>query len=178
MNSKLRILIGSLILFLILFGILLYYDGFDLLYELSREHEDWELDELVTAIFVAAIVTSIVASLSTYQNLRRLKAEMALREQYQSEAIATRHLQSLGTLAGGLAHSANNHLQPIVTLARLSRNEVPQTSEVYDHLGRILQSAEATTQLFKNILSFSNSEAGAAPAGDIEACFEQLVPLL
>ena len=105
-------------------------DAFESLYRLFREYEHWELDEIIIAVFSAIIVVLVSLSIFTRQNLRNLRSEITLREGLQQETIAIRHLQALGTLAGGLAHSANNYLQPIITLTRLSRDEVAKDSDV------------------------------------------------
>ena len=136
--------------------VLVRVDAFESLYRLSREYEHWELDEIIIAIFSAIIVVLVSLSIFTSRNLRNLRSEIILRERLQQEAIAIRHLQALGTLAGGLAHSANNYPQPINTLTRLSRDEVAENSEVQKYLNRILSSAHNSAELFQNVLAFSH----------------------
>ena len=130
--------IGGIFLFIGIPGLLVRVDAFELLYRLSREYEHWELDEIIIAVFSAIIVILVFLSIFTSRNLRNLRDEIIHKERLQQEAIATRHLQALGTLAGGLAHSANNYLQPIITRTRLSRDEVAGNPEVQGYLDRIL----------------------------------------
>lgn len=165
-------------LFAGLTGLLVRADTFESLYRLSREHEDWELDEIIIAVFSAIIVILVALSIFTSRNLRDLRSEILLRERFQREAAATRHLQALGTLAGGLAHSANNHLQPIITLTRLSRDEVAGNSEVQGYMDRILSSAHNAAELFRNVLAFSHPNTATESIADIEQSLRQIEPLL
>lgn len=167
MKSKILFIGATLAGFIVLTGLLITFEAFENLYAISREHEDWELDELIIGIFSAAVISLISLSVLITRNLRALQAETRLRERFQNEANATRHLQALGTLAGGLAHSANNQLQPIIVLARLSQDEVPKTSEVYEYQTRILNSANEAAKLFRDVLSFSRSDGQETESLDI-----------
>ena len=153
-------------------------DAFESLYRLFREYEHWELDEIIIAVFSAIIVVLVSLSIFTRQNLRNLRSEITLRERLQQETIAIRHLQALGTLAGGLAHSANNYLQPIITLSGLSRDEVAKDSDVQKYLDRILNSAQNAAELFRNVLAFSHPNTATESIADIEQSLRQIKPLL
>jgi len=77
-----------------------------------------------------------------------------------------------------LAHSANNYLQPIITLTRLSRDEVAEDSEVQKYLDRILSSAHNAAELFRNVLAFSHPNTATESIADIEQSLRQIKPLL
>ncbi len=171
-------LISTVLLFAVLSVLLVSIDDFDQLYRLSREHEDWELDEFVAAFFAAIFVSIVGLSIFSLRNTRQLRNEMNLRATYEEEAAATRHLQSLGTLSGGLAHSANNYLQPIMTLSRLTRDELPAGSEHRENLERILHAATGASDLFQNVLSYSHPESKAPEIFNARTALEKLAPLL
>jgi len=171
-------LISTVLLFAVLSMLLVSLDAFDQLYRLSREHDDWELDEFVAAFFAAMFVSIVGLSVFSLRNTRQLRKEMQLRASYEEEAAATRHLQSLGTLSGGLAHSANNFLQPIMTLSRLTRDELPAGSEHRENLERILHAATGASDLFQNVLSYSHPDSKASETFEARTALEKLTPLL
>ena len=148
--------VGGICLFISLSWALVRVGAFESLYRLSREYKHWELEGIIIAVFSAIIVVPVSLSIFTSRNLRNLRSEIILRGRLQQEAIAIRHLQTLGTLAGGLAHSANNYFQPIITHTRLSRDAVAEDSGVQKHLDWILSSAHNAAELFWNVLAFSH----------------------
>jgi signal transduction histidine kinase len=182
MKSAWIVAAGFMLLYLLLTWWLISVDAFEWFHEYSRDHEDWELDEFAAATLSAILVALVALSLYTGANLRALRREVLLRRQFEREAAATRHLQALGTLAGGLAHSANNFVQPIITLARLSRDEVPKDSELRENLNRILRSANAAAELFREVLKFSHPERQAVDQpgaqSNLQQNFDMIEPIV
>ncbi len=169
---------GFVLLYLLLTWWLISVEAFEWFHAYSRDHEDWELDEFAAATLSAVLVALVALSLYTGANLRALRREVRLRRQFEREAAPTRHLQALGTLAGGLAHSANNFVQPIITLARLSRDEVPKDSELRENLNRILRSANAAAELFRDVLKFSHPEHQAIDQPGAQSNLQQNFDLI
>jgi signal transduction histidine kinase/CheY-like chemotaxis protein len=84
----------------------------------------------------------------------RLQTERSLRE---SES-KYRHLQkmdALGSFAGGMAHDFNNILAAIIGYADIAREQLPDTSPVYDDLQEIMLAGERAKELVSQILTFS-----------------------
>ena len=75
-------------------------------------------------------------------------------------------LESLGTLAGGVAHEFNNALQPLLLYTELALEDLPADSATAAHLERVLELAHRAKGLSQQILTFGR-------AGD-EAEFEEL----
>ncbi|MGV1097926.1 PAS domain S-box protein [Thiovibrio sp. JS02] len=64
-------------------------------------------------------------------------------------------MESLGTLAGAIAHDFNNILSGIIGFTTLSLSEVPAKSEVAENLNGIMRASETATELVRQILAFS-----------------------
>jgi two-component system, cell cycle sensor histidine kinase and response regulator CckA len=73
----------------------------------------------------------------------------------------TERLESLGTLASGIAHDLNNMLTPIIGVAQLLPMKFPNLDDQTKRLLQILdQSAHRGANLVKQILSFSSGVEG------------------
>lgn len=144
-------------------------EAFEAFYEFTRSHESWELDEFIS-VFLAALVTGVfwfaVDAHKKGDELRRLNQENLSIERNMSDA---RRVQALGTLAGGVAHSGNNLMQPILTLARLSKRQLPDDHTIQGHLDKIITAAESSSDLFHSILQFSRKENTLVQSVDIAA---------
>ncbi len=67
-------------------------------------------------------------------------------------------MESLGYLAGGMAHNLNNMLQPILTLGELTRGNLPKDSPDYQNLDIICQAGHRARDLVKRISVFSRQQ--------------------
>lgn len=98
----------------------------------------------------------------------RLKEEMKERELAESERRGieaflrqAQRLESLGTLAGGVAHEFNNVLQPILLYTELALQELPSQSGTAENLRRVLELARRARGLSRQILMFGRQEEDA-----------------
>ena len=73
----------------------------------------------------------------------------------QTQLQQAQKMESLGTLAGGLAHGFNNVLMAIQGYLSIIRMNLPQSHSLQRHLERINESTEKGGRLAKEILSFA-----------------------
>ncbi|MDE2250612.1 MAG: HAMP domain-containing protein [Gammaproteobacteria bacterium] len=97
----------------------------------------------------------------------RLRAEIQEKDQLElRRAGLERQLQhrerieTVGTLAGGIAHEFNNILVPIILLSELVLKRLPQTSESRQDVSSVLEAARRARDLVKQILAFSHDISG------------------
>ena len=76
----------------------------------------------------------------------------------ESQLRRAQRLESIGTLAGGIAHDLNNALAPILMATELLRLEFPGTAA--DDLGLIEAGARRGTTLVKQLLSYARGAEG------------------
>lgn len=133
-------------------------EAFEWFFEFTRSHEDWELDEFVS-VALSALITGVfwfgVDARRKGHEIERIYEENLKNERKMSDA---RRVQALGTLAGGVAHSGNNLMQPILTLSRISKEQLADDHPVNGHLDRIIVAAQSASELFHSILKFSRDE--------------------
>ena len=98
----------------------------------------------------------------------RLEAEIVSREKAESERRKVeRHLrhahrlQSIGTLAGGVAHEINNVLLPILLYTDLALEDLPKDSPVRPNLERVVRLAKRAKGLSEQILTFGRQSGDA-----------------
>jgi len=73
-----------------------------------------------------------------------------------AEAMQQRQkLESLGQLAGGIAHELNNLLQPILCSARFILEDHPDDSELAGNARTIIDSAATAAEVVRGVLAFS-----------------------
>jgi signal transduction histidine kinase len=109
----------------------------------------------------------------------RLEGEIASREAAEAERrkVEThlRHmhrLQSIGTMAGGVAHEFNNVLLPILLYTDLALEDLPEDSPTRPHLERVLKLANRAKGLSEQILTFGR------PSSDAMDVHDDLAPIL
>jgi signal transduction histidine kinase len=84
--------------------------------------------------------------------LRRAGLERQLQHRQRVETV--------GTLAGGIAHEFNNILVPIILLSELVLKRLPPASESRQDVSAVLQAARRARDLVTQILAFSHDISG------------------
>lgn len=106
----------------------------------------------------------IVSSRWTLARDRRGKAQFILtvdtditeQKQLAAQFLRAQRLESLGTLAGGIAHDMNNILTPIIMTAQLLRLKYPNFDDrTQRHISILEESAKRGSDLVKQILAFA-----------------------
>ena len=83
------------------------------------------------------------------------------RQRQERLALRSQRMESIGTLAGGIAHDLNNALAPIMMSGELLRMEYPRESEMLD---RIEASAKRAADMVRQLLAFAKGAEGARAA--------------
>lgn len=110
-------------------------------------------------------------SINLFQDLTQQKlAEQQIRQ--------AQKMESLGTLAGGVAHELNNILLPIQGLTELTRDMVPDGSPAYRNLSVVLKNSKRASELVDKILSFSHQTDPACKRIDLARLIKEEMQLL
>lgn len=90
-----------------------------------------------------------------------VKTDMTEQKQLEAQFLRTQRLESLGTLAGGIAHDLNNILAPILGFAKLLPLKLPNADEQTKGFFKIMENnANRGSALVKQILTFSRGLEG------------------
>ncbi|HEY3400498.1 MAG TPA: ATP-binding protein [Geothrix sp.] len=110
--------------------------------------------------------------------LRRASQSLADQAQLQRQLEHSQRMETVGTLAGGIAHDVNNQLATILGQLHLSRELLPEGHPV---LSRILRAEEATkrcAQTTKALLSFSHQSRPELKPLDLNAVVGETADIL
>jgi signal transduction histidine kinase len=77
------------------------------------------------------------------------------REELQKQLRHRQRLETIGTLAGGIAHEINNVLVPIILYTDAALQDLPPTIPPRANLERVLAAARRAKDVVKRILTFS-----------------------
>ncbi len=80
-------------------------------------------------------------------------------ERLQEQLAQTSKMESVGRLAGGVAHDFNNMLQAIIGHAELALEEALPESSLRSSLEMILQAAEKSANLTRQLLAYARKQA-------------------
>ena len=99
--------------------------------------------------------------------------EMKEAEQ-ERQRLQAQKFESLGTLAGGVAHDFNNILTSIIGNADLAMMQLPPESPVLENLQRIEKSAAKAADLAKQMLAYSGKGKFLVQALDLSRLIEEM----
>lgn len=105
---------------------------------------------------------------------RRQDSQAAL----QTQLSRTNKLESLGTLAGGVAHDFNNVLAAVLGYAEMARQSAADDSRQARQLDQVLRAALRGKSLVERILSFSRSGARNATVFEVQPIIDEVLGLL
>ncbi len=100
------------------------------------------------------------------------------RQQTEAELLHARKMDSLGSLAGGIAHSLNNLLLPILALTRMTMDEISDRKQPHEQLAKVVQAGERAKELTARILTFSRHDQPARKYVDIHDVIDSSLSLL
>lgn len=87
---------------------------------------------------------------------KKLEAE---REILNEQLAQSKKLESVGRLAGGIAHDYNNTLQVILGYIEMAKMEAPQVGSLWEYLDNAKKAAEHSAALTQQLLTFARKQA-------------------
>lgn len=104
-------------------------------------------------------------------------AKQALAESRERLAHAER-LESVGQLAGGVAHDLNNMLTPVLAYAQLAQKKMAKDAPEREFLDHVIAAAERAAALTRQLLAFGRKQMLEVRPVDVRAALRELEPLL
>jgi len=125
-------------------------------------------------IILLLLILIISVRLVARADQRNAAAQHAL----QTQLSRASQLESLGTLAGAVAHDFNNVLAAIIGFGEMAQDAAPKDSRQQQHLDRVLQAAVRGKQLIERILTFSRGGAHHMVVFELEPIIDEVLTLL
>lgn len=100
------------------------------------------------------------------------------REQLQAQLIQAQKMESVGRLAGGVAHDFNNMLQAIIGNADLALALAPTDSSIRECLAEINNSARRSAELTRQLLAFARKQSVTPKVVNLNELIAELLVML
>jgi PAS domain S-box-containing protein len=98
-------------------------------------------------------------TISWVQDITARKTAEAEKVKLEDQLRQAQKMESVGRLAGGVAHDFNNMLGVILGHAEMALEQVDPTQRLYDSLTEIRTAAEHSADLTRQLLSFARKQA-------------------
>lgn len=105
-------------------------------------------------------------------NFVAVKLDITRQQQLESQLRRAQRLESIGTLAGGVAHDLNNALAPILMAAGLLRLEFPGSAK--EDLDLIEDGARRAADLVRRLLVFARGADGDRSPVQLQPLFDEM----
>ena len=154
-----------------------FFDAFEVFYNFSRQHEYWNLDEVLMAVVATMVGWSSALIVLVYTLGQRLEKTVEEKLEAERQLAHGHQLIALGTMLGGIAHTINNQLAPIITLTEMLKSELPADLELRDDLDRVLHSARSAADMVNQLKVVSRHDAGFVERCQVGPAVEKAIRL-
>lgn len=107
---------------------------------------------------VESRLTLIRDSAGHPKSILSINSDISEKKLLAAQMLRTQRLESIGTLAGGVAHDLNNALAPILMIVELLRMQYPDATEMID---TVEVSAKRGADMVRQLLTFAKGAEGA-----------------
>src|SRR6202030_1842592 len=99
-----------------------------------------------------------VRRIGTIRDVTETRMAEERQRELERQLLHSQKLDALGTLAGGIAHDLNNTLMPILALAQLLMQQMPEGTSEREDLETVVQASRHGRDLVQRILAFSRDQ--------------------
>ncbi|MHC1729583.1 MAG: PAS domain S-box protein [Syntrophobacteraceae bacterium] len=97
-------------------------------------------------------------NLAMFLDLTERKRAEEEKKKLQAQLMQSQKLESIGTLAGGVAHEINNPLNGIMNYAQLILDRIEPDNPAREYAGEILRETERIRVIVRNLLTFARHD--------------------
>lgn len=123
------------------------------------ESEGWRMRKDGTRFWANVVVTALYEESGALRGFSKVTRDITEKRQLEQQFLRTQRLESLGTLAGGIAHDLNNILAPILMAAHLLQLHI-KDEYCQSWIEIVGSSARRGADLVKQVLSFARGVEG------------------
>ncbi len=99
------------------------------------------------------------AAVITVENITERKQAEQEKARLEKRLLMAHRVESIGHLAGGVAHNLNNILSPVIGYTDMVLDELYAGDPLYSHINEIKVAAERATDLVRQLLAFGRKQA-------------------
>ncbi|MDZ7663995.1 MAG: transporter substrate-binding domain-containing protein [Desulfotignum sp.] len=120
----------------------------------------------------------VIGILGAAEDLTVRKKIEAEHEKLQSQLLQAQKMESVGRLAGGVAHDYNNMLSVIIGYAQLAIDKTDPEDALRADLQEILTAAERSTDITRQLLAFARKQTIDPKVIDLNETVESMLKML
>ena len=113
-----------------------------------------------------------------YHDITERKQAEAEQEKLQAQFNQAQKMESVGRLAGGVAHDYNNISSIIIGYSELALENIEQNTPLYDDLMEIYTAAKRSTDITRQLLAFARQQTIAPKVLDLNDTIESTLKML
>ncbi len=121
--------------------------------------------------------TQIRASDGSIQSIMAISADVTQKRLLEQQLLQSQRLDTIGSLAGGVAHDLNNALSPILMGVQLLRRQSP-SEKATRMLDVMEQSTQRGAEMVRQILAFTRGSGEDRQSVDLKSLTDDLVHLV
>jgi two-component system, cell cycle sensor histidine kinase and response regulator CckA len=135
-------------------------------------------DNLIGAFRLRAFVLPGLKLAVAFENISELKKAEAEREKVESQLRQAQKMESVGRLAGGVAHDFNNMLSVIIGNAEMGLEHAKNNAALHRELEEIKKAALRSAELTRQLLAFARKQAVTPKLIDLNPTIEGMLRML
>lgn len=146
------------------------------LHNIKKDGSPYTEDATVSPVFDSAgIIVNYVSVSRDITDFLKLQSE---KENLQEQFLQAQKMESVGRLAGGVAHDFNNMLNVISGHAQLSLDTIDSAHPLYSHLQEINKAARRSADLTRQLLAFARRQTVSPKVLDLNKTVGGLLNML
>lgn len=146
-------------------------------YIIATLSHDMSVDEEECSLFLE-MAGDIAYALNFNRKETDRKLSERKREKLEHQLLQAQKMESIGRLAGGVAHDYNNMLSVIIGYTELAMGKIEPGAPLQADLQEVLAAAVRSTEITKQLLAFARQQTIAPEVVDLNAVVEGMLKML
>ncbi|MGM0600288.1 MAG: GAF domain-containing sensor histidine kinase, partial [Candidatus Rifleibacteriota bacterium] len=138
----------------------------------GNKKSDYDEEDLKTLEKIADYISPILSSRLNFEKQKKEK------ERTRKQLLHAQKLESVGRLAGGVAHDYNNMLGVILGYAEMVLNNESVSEQVRCDVQEIYSAAERASEITQQLLAFAHKQAISPKTIDLNEAVEGMLKML
>ncbi|HDR14056.1 MAG TPA: transporter substrate-binding domain-containing protein [Desulfobacteraceae bacterium] len=112
------------------------------------------------------------------RDITEREAAEAEQEKLRSQLIQAQKMESVGRLAGGVAHDFNNKLSVILGYTELAMGGLGKTTPIYENLQQVMEAGKQSVNIVRQLLAFARKQTIVPRVLDFNETVEGMLKML
>ncbi|WP_284151722.1 transporter substrate-binding domain-containing protein [Desulfofustis limnaeus] len=155
----------------------LHHQGVILGHLVATQDPDITLDEEEQQLFTE-LAQDLSYALHMLQKKQEFDASEQQRKSLEQQLLHAQKMESVGRLAGGIAHDYNNMLSVIIGNAELMLDTLPPDAPGHEELREIIEAADRSAEITRQLLAFARKQTVSPQIIDLNETVERSLKML